>query len=55
MNKEQSKDYIKHLEHTIEDIEAGEVEWAALSVKFKDGSSIAIHSKTAPLRPRGVS
>ncbi len=55
MNKEQSKDYIKYLKRTIIRIEAGEVEWAALSVKFKDGGSMAVHSKTAPKRPRGVS
>ena len=55
MNKEQSEDYIKYLERTIEKIKSGEVEWAALSVKFKDGGSMAVHSKTAPKRPRGVS
>jgi len=49
------KAYIKYLERTIEQIKAGKVKWVALSVKFNDGGSVAVHSKGAPKRPRGLS
>ena len=55
MNKQEGKAYIKYLETTIEKIVLGVVEWVALSVKFKHGGRIAIHSKNAPKRPSGVS
>ncbi len=55
MNKKQGAAYAMHLHRVIDKIANGEVVWAAISVRFKDGGTIAIHSKGAPKRPRGVS
>ena len=53
MNKKQKEAAEKHLLKIIGAIHRGEVEWWAISVKFKT-YRIAIHSEGAPKRPRGL-
>lgn len=42
------------LERTIAQIKSGHVHWIALSVKFHDGHTRAVHTKGAPKRPKGL-
>ena len=55
MTKAQAEDYIGYLQLAIKDLKEGSVAWMAYSLKYNDGSSVAIHSKDAPKRPRGLS
>lgn len=48
-------DFIKYLEIAIEKIRSGEMYWCAISMKFMDGGTVALHTKDAPKRPRGMS
>ena len=54
MTKAEGLNFIMYLETLIEKIGAGEVDWVAFSAKFSDGGRVAIHSREAPKRPRGV-
>ena len=55
MTFEEQQDYKHYLEKAMAALDDCRVEWIALSVKFTDGASIAVHSKDAPKRPKGVS
>lgn len=54
MTKAEGYTYCRYLQTLIDKIEAGEVEWAAFTAKFSGGARVAVHSKDAPKRPRGV-
>ncbi len=45
---------IETLERQIANIKNGRVHWIALSVKYHSGETLAIHTKGAPKRPRGL-
>lgn len=45
----------KILEHIIDEIHAGKVNWIAISTKYHSGALIAVHTKGAPKRPKGMS
>lgn len=55
MNAKQKANAIEKLDKLKEAVADGRVAWMALSIKFKDGATLAIHSEGAPKRPRGLS
>jgi len=46
---------VELFEKAINDIKESRVNWFALSMKFHSGTTIALHSKNAPKRPKGLS
>jgi hypothetical protein len=55
MTPEQADDFRSYLINVCDQLEDNAVEWVAISVKYNDGSRIAVHSEEAPDRPRGMS
>lgn len=55
MTPEQAEEAIGFLYDVIGALRNNRVRWIALSTHYIDGSTIAIHSKHAPNRPKGVS
>lgn len=45
---------VEYLESVIQGMRNGRIRWFALRTRFVDGNTIAIHSKHAPDRPKGV-
>ena len=54
MTELQQKTAVSELKRVIQDIERGRVKWWAVSVRFLNGATVAIHSEHAPNRPRGL-
>ena len=54
MTRKQLDAGVEHFEQVIRDLKTGRVKWWAVSVKFLNDSSYALHSEHAPKRPQGI-
>ncbi len=54
MHNREADSFTHYLKDISKEITDDDVEWIAISVKYKDGITTALHSAGAPKRPQGI-